>query len=69
MSTNNSTLIRLKKELIEELRTYKNPSETDSEALKRLIEENKKLKEENKDLKQILTNIEELKEYLTNKNP
>ena len=62
--TEKSTQIRLRKDIINELRQHKIEGESDSDTLRKILNENKKLKEENKNLTEILTNFEKIKEYL-----
>ena len=62
--TEKSTQIRLRKDIINELRQHKIEGESDSDTLRKILNENKRLKEENKNLMEILTNFEKIKEYL-----
>lgn len=62
--TEKSTQIRLRKDIITELRKYKANGESDSDTLRKILDENKRLKQENKNLTEILTNFEKIKEYL-----
>ena len=47
-----------------ELRQHKAEGESDSDTLRKILNENKKLKEENENLTKILTNFEKIKEHL-----
>ena len=62
--TEKSTQIRLRKDMIMELRKHKSDGESDSDTLRKILNENKRLEEENKNLMEILTNFEKIKEYL-----
>ena len=62
--TEKSTQIRLRKDIINELRQHKAEGESDSDTLRKILNENKRLKEENKNLMEILTNFDKIKEYL-----
>ena len=62
--TEKSTQIRLRKDMIMELRKHKADGESDSDTLRKILNENKRLKEENRNLMEILTNFEKIKEYL-----
>ena len=62
--TEKSTQIRLRKDIIKALREHKAEGETDSDTLRKILNENKRLKEENKNLTEILTNFEKIKEHL-----
>ena len=62
--TEKSTQIRLRKDLIMELRQHKAEGESDSDTFRKILNENKKLKEENENLTKILTNFEKIKEHL-----
>ena len=62
--TEKSTQIRLRKDMIMELRKHKADGESDSDTLRKILNENKRLKEENKNLMEILTNFDKIKEYL-----
>ena len=62
--TEKSTQIRLRKEIIMELRKHKSEGESDSDTLRKILAENKRLKDENKNLTEILTNFEKIKKHL-----